>query len=121
MKSKSKIGKQLKKKSNPELVETIKIAKKNSAWLEVAAALSGSRKNLFNINVGELNKFDGKENLVVAGKVLSMGEINKKLKIVALNFSEKAKEKLLKAGSDVSSILDEIKKNPGAKGIKVLK
>ena len=58
---------------------------------------------------------------MVPGKVLSQGEISKKIKVVALSFSEKAKEKLLKANCEILSILEEIKKNPDAKRIKILR
>ncbi len=50
-----------------------------------------------------------------------LAEIDKKLKVVALNFSEKAREKLLSAKCEVSNILDEIKSNPSANGIKIIK
>jgi ribosomal protein L18E len=39
---------------------------------------------------------------------------------VALNFSETAKEKLKNSGSQVLTIIEEIKSNPEAKGLKVL-
>ena len=120
MKSKTLIEKQLKRKSNSELIETIIAAKKKKAWTKVAAMLAGSRKNQINVNLNELNKLKEREKVIVPGKVLSQGEINKKVKVVALGFSEKAKEKLLKSGSDVSSILKEIKSNPEAKDIKIL-
>ena len=61
------------------------------------------------------------EIIVIPGKVLSDGEITKKLKIIALAFSEKAKEKILKSNSEYSYIIEEIKKNPEAKGIKIIK
>lgn len=122
MKSKSKISKQLEKKRNPELVETIILAKKNSAWLEVASLLSGSRKNRVNLNLNEINEKAGdSKKILVPGKVLSQGEINRKIKVIALSFSEKAKEKLLNAGCEIKSILEEIKSNPSAEGVKVLK
>ena len=122
MKTKALIEKQLKRKANPVLVETIIAAKKNEPWKEVASVLSGPRKNRANINLEEISNAGNEgETVVVPGKVLSQGEINKKLKIIALNFSEKAKEKLLKAKIETSNIFDEIKKNPEAKGIKVLK
>ena len=120
VKSKTKIDKQLKKKTNSALVKTIIAAKKKEAWLEVAGLLSGSKRKRVNPNVEELAKKEGKI-IVVAGKVLSQGEIDKKIKVVAVNFSEKAKEKLLKAGCEVSTILEEIKSNPEAKGIEVYK
>ncbi len=122
VKTKTKIEKQLKKKTNSVLVETIIAAKKNKNWGEVASVLSGSRKNQPNLNLEDIEKEVGDaEVIVVPGKVLSQGEVAKKFKIVALGFSEKAREKLLKADCEVSSMLDEIKKNPEAKGIKVLK
>ncbi|MCL5730450.1 MAG: uL15 family ribosomal protein, partial [Candidatus Pacearchaeota archaeon] len=60
------------------------------------------------------------ETIVVPGKVLSMGEINKKIKIVAFNFSDGAKEKILKSGGKISTISEEIKINPDAKGVRIL-
>ena len=122
MKTKTLIEKQLQKKINPELVKTIIAAKKNENWLEVASILAGPRKNKVNVNIEKINK-EAKESeiIVVPGKVLSQGDTNKKLKIVALSFSDKAKEKLLKVKSEVSTILEEIKNNPQAKNIKVLK
>ena len=42
-------------------------------------------------------------------------------KIIAFGFSEKAKEKLLRAKIEFSKINEEIEKNPDAKGIKILK
>jgi len=121
-KSKVKISKQTERKTNPELVKTILAAKKHSGWLKVAEILSSPRRIQINLNLGDLDKSskDG-ETIVVPGKVLSKGEITKKVNIVALGFSEKAKDKLLKSGCKVSSILNEIKKNSGGKGIKILK
>ncbi len=122
MKTKTLIEKQLRRKANPILVETIIAAKKNENWNEIASVISGSKKNRLNVNLEDINKEskDG-EIIVIPGKVLSQGEIDKKVKIIALGFSEKAKEKLLKAKIETFSILEEIKKNPEAKGIKVLK
>jgi large subunit ribosomal protein L18e len=122
VKSKTKIEKQTQKKLNPELVETIRLAKKNKEWLEIASILSGSRRNRIEVNLDRINKeAKAGEIIVVPGKVLSLGDIDKKIKMVAFNFSEKAKEKLLKAGCETINIAEEIKKNPSAKGIKKLK
>ena len=112
----------MKKKTSSLLVKTIISAKKNKGWLKVAEILSGPRKKRVNINLEKINKEAEKgEKIVVPGKVLSQGEINKKLKIIALDFSEKAKEKLLKSKSESSSIIEEIQKNPEAKEIRILK
>ena len=115
IKSKTKISKQLRKKLSPKIVETIKIAKKHKHWMTIASVLSGSRKNFLNINLEKI-----KEDIVIPGKVLSQGEA-KKNKVVALSFSAKAKEKILKAGGKAIDILEEIKSNPEMKGLKLIK
>ncbi len=121
MKSKTKIEKQSQRKRSPEIVETIRAAKKKEKWLKIAGVLSGPRRSRINLNLTEIDK-DSKEGdtVVIPGKVLSQGEIGKKIKVVALGFSEKAREKLMKSKSDPTSILEEIKKNPEAKSIRIL-
>jgi large subunit ribosomal protein L18e len=120
-KTKTKINKQLERKRSTELIETIIASKKNDGWKEVAAILSGPRKNKMDINLGEISKTgkDG-ETVVIPGKVLSQGELDKKIKFVALAFSEKAREKIIDAKGSAETILNEIKKNPSAKGIRIL-
>ncbi len=121
MKTKTKIDEQIQKKSKKELVETIIAAKKKDKWLKVARILSGPRRKAISLNLEKINENskDG-DTIIIPGKVLSQGEINKKVKIVALSFSEKAKEKLLKSKMTSSSIIEEIKKNPDIKGGRIL-
>ena len=122
MKTKTYIEKQTKRKTNPELIETIRLAKKHTKWQEVAGVLSSSRKMWKNANIEEIDKATKEGDvIVIPGKVLSEGEINKKIRVVAFNFSERAKEKLLKSKCELLTIIEEIKKNPEAKGIKILK
>ena len=121
MKSKTLIEKQMKRKTNSELVETILLAKKNEKWLNIAGVLSGPRKNRKNANLNEINQnVKEGEKILISGKVLSQGNLDKKIKIIASSFSENAKEKIKKAGSESITMLEEIKSNPGAKGIKIL-
>ena len=120
-KSKTKISKQLKKKTSNELVETIIASKKNDAWNKVAAILSGPRKRRMEINLDEISRISkAGETIAVPGKVLSQGDIDKKIKLVALAFSERAREKILEAKGEVETIFNEIKKNPSAKGVRIL-
>lgn len=122
MKSKTKISKQVRKKTNPVLVETIIQAQKNDGWKRVAELLSGTRKMMVNLNVSQINSLaDEKGTVVVPGKVLSQGNIGKKIKVVALSFSGKAKKKLSDAKIPFSTIIEEIKSNPKGEGIKILK
>jgi len=122
MKSKSLIEKQLEKKTNPELVKTIIEAKKKKNWLGIAGILSSPRIKMINVNLDKINK-EAKEGetIIIAGKVLSQGEVTKKIKVVAMSFSGKAKEKILKAKGETLTILEEIKKNPEAKNVRFYK
>ena len=121
MKTKTKIGKQFERKGNKELIETILAAKKKDKWLKVARILSGPRRKKISLNLEEINENSKNgETVVVPGKVLSQGEISKKVKIVAQSFSEKAKEKLLKSKIAHSDIIEEIKKNPDMKKCRIL-
>ena len=121
MKSKTKIMKQLQRKLNPSIVETILAAKKHENWIKVAEILSEPRRKSIDFNLQEISKNAKEgENILIPGKVLSQGEINKKIKIVALGFSSKAKEKLSKSKNEILTIVEEIKKNPGAKGLRIM-
>ena len=122
MKSKTKISKQLERKKNPLIVQTIIEAKKNDKWLDVAGMLSGPSKKRITLNLSDVDKIaEEGETIVIPGKILSQGDINKKIKVVLLSCSNKAKEKLMKANCEISSILEEIKKNPKAGGLKIIK
>jgi len=118
MLSKTQINKRIKKKTNPELVETIKLAKKNNL-LELARKLSGPSRKQKKINLEDLNKIK-EDKILVVGKVLSKGQINKKVKISALSFSEKAKEKLEEKGCEIKTIKQEIGKNKSLEGVKII-
>ncbi len=121
MKSKTKISKQLKRKTSGELAETIILSKKNDAWKSVAGLLSGPRSRRIVFNLDEINKTAKQgETIVIPGKILSQGELDKKIKLVALAFSEKSKDKILRSKGEISNILDEIKNNPNGKGIRIL-
>jgi len=116
--SKTQISKRTKRKTKSELVETINLAKKNNQ-IVLAKKLSGPTRLQSKINLTDLNKL--KENkIIVVGKVLSKGEISKKIEVAALGFSESAKEKLGKSGSKAVSIKEFLKDNKNLEGIKII-
>ncbi|MEK6820379.1 MAG: 50S ribosomal protein L18e [Nanoarchaeota archaeon] len=122
IKTKSKIEKQMKRKTNPEIVASIIKAKKNKKWLEIAGILSSPRRKKISVNIDEIDK-NSKEGdtIIVPGKVLGTGDINKKIRVAALSFSLGAEKKLKERKCEIVSIEKEIKLNPEAKGIKILK
>jgi len=120
--SKTKIDRKLARKTNPDLIENIFLAKKNNSWKEIAHLISYPRRLQISKNLEEIEK-NSKEGdtVIVPGKVLGNGDISKKIRIAATGFSKQAREKLKSKRCEIVSIRDEIKVNPKAQGIKLLK
>jgi large subunit ribosomal protein L18e len=120
--SKTKIGERLKRKTNPEIAETLLLAKNSKEWGKVAQRISGSSRNYSSVNLDEIERASKEgESVVVVGKVLGSGSITKKVRVCALGFSESAKEKIKSAKGETVLLADEIKKNPKAQGVNILK
>ena len=119
--SKTKISRRIERKQNIEIADTILAAKKQKKWMTIAQRISGSRRKYSSINLKDIDKKTREgDTIVVLGKVLGSGEINKKIRICALGFSESAKKKLNKAKAEYATILEEINKNKNAEGVKIL-
>ena len=120
--SKTKISKRMKRKTNPEIVETILNLKKHEKWNSIAKIISGSTKKYSAVNLDRIER-ETKEGdtIVIPGKILSSGHVNKKIRIACLSCSEKAKKKLKNKKCEIVSILEEAKKNPEARGIKIIR
>jgi len=116
--SKTKIAKRTKAKRNPEIMETINLAKKNNL-LDLAKKLSAPRSQYKNINLDELEKAKG-DKILVVGKILGSGSIKRKVGIAALGYSESARTSLNKAGCDIKTIKVAIEKNPKMEGVTIL-
>lgn len=116
--SKTQITKRTDKKRNPEIMETINLAKKNNL-LDLAKKLSAPRSQYKNVNLDDLEKAEG-DKILVVGKVLGSGSISKRIGIAALGFSDSARDSLNKAGCDVKSIKMAIEKNPKMEGVTIL-
>lgn len=118
--SKTKLKIRAKKKTNPELAETIFLARKNANWIPIANLLARSTRKHSAVNLREIDeKAKIGDTFVIPGKVLSEGELSKKIKICAFNISKEAREKLKRTKSEFVTLAEEIKKNSKAEGIKI--
>ena len=79
------------------------------------------KKELDRLNVSKIAQY-GKNNeiILVPGKVLGIGNIEKSVKVAAFSFSNSAYEKLLKSGSEAMTIGELLKENPDVKNIRIL-
>ncbi len=119
--SKTRIRERASKKTNLRLRKLIAMAMKHEAWLEVAKLLARPKRKRLVLNLKDIDK-QAKEGeiIVVPGKVLSAGEITKKVRIVAYEFSKAAEEKIKKVKAEIVKLEEEIQKNPEAKNIKII-
>jgi len=108
--------------TNPRLVKLINILNKSKSplWKDVAWRLSLQRRRA-EVNISKIDKYASEgEVILVPGKVLGNGEITKKVTVVAFNYSESAKKKLLDAGCEVLTIDEYFEKNPEGKNVRLM-
>jgi large subunit ribosomal protein L18e len=100
----------LKKLSNKEKVKI---------WKVIALELGKPTRKRVNVNISKINKYTkDNETAIIPGKVLSSGELTKKITIAAYQFSKTAKEKL---GNNAILIKELIKVNPKGKRVRIIK
>ena len=120
--SKTMLKKRVHQKTNSKLAAALYLAYKNPSWLKFVKLLSQSTKKYSSINLAEIDKQTSMGDIVlVPGKVLSLGEITKKIRVCSFGISSEALEKLKKTRSEWVHIMDEIKKNPKAEALKIIK
>jgi large subunit ribosomal protein L18e len=96
------------------------IALKSKFWHRMSEEVSKPTRQRRIVNIYKINLFakDG-ETVAVPGKVLGVGNINKKVEVAALNFSQEAKDKILAAKGKIMSLKELLDKNPNAKNVKI--
>lgn len=114
-------------KTNPSLIALIHELKKQSSvndamiWKDIANRLEKPLKNWPVVNLDRIDKhLKNNETALIPGKVLSNGNITKKVSIAAWSFSDKASEKIKKAGGKTMTIEELLKNNPKGKDIRIL-
>lgn len=120
--SKTKIKQRKAKKTDPNVVATLEAAKNKDPWRKIAQSISGSRKKYSSVNLKKIDQnCENGDTIIIAGKVLGVGTLNKKIRIAAMSFSEQAIEKLKKSKSEIFTLSEEIIKNPKGEGIKIVR
>ena len=100
---------------------TIEIPKKKSLEERVLEEVLAPSRNHRIVNLYKINQFANEgEMIFVPGKVLSVGELTKKVEVAAINFSTGAREKILAAKGKTMNIEELLKKNAEAKNMRIL-
>ncbi len=120
--SKRRLKVRVRKKTNPRTATAISFALKNPGWQKFAKVLSIPTRQQPSINLRDIDdNVSMGETVIIPGKVLSLGDITKKIKICSFGISQEALDKLKKTKSEWVHILDEMKKNPKAEGVKLIR
>jgi large subunit ribosomal protein L18e len=96
-------------------------AQESRFWKRIVSDLNKPSRQRRTINLYKINKYakDG-ETIIVPGKVLSVGQLDKKVDVAAINFSEGARKKIIEAKGNVLSIKELLMKNPEGKKVRIL-
>jgi len=104
--------------------ELEKESKRNKAeiWNAVAEMLSGPRRNRAELNISKIERnAKAGDSIVVPGKVLAAGKLEKKVTVAAVSFSPAAAQKIKHAGGKCISISELVKKHPKGSGIRIMR
>lgn len=100
-----------------------KKAKENNApiWRYIAELINRPKRRRVAVNISKINRYTKNGDwVVVPGKLLGAGQLNHKVNIAALKYSEKAYRKLRESGSTIMSIRELVEKNPKGSGVKII-
>jgi large subunit ribosomal protein L18e len=100
-----------------------KKARENNAniWRKVAEFLEKPKRRRVAVNLSRINRYTKEGDVVVVpGKALSAGTLTHSVTVAAFSFSEKAKEKIEKAGGRCLKIEELLNQNPKGSNIKVI-
>ncbi|WP_407356870.1 50S ribosomal protein L18e [Methanolobus sp. WCC5] len=117
----------IERKTNPRtpvLIAALKEgARQNEVaiWRDVAQRLEKPGRNYAQVNLSKINRYakDG-ETVLVAGKVLGSGLLDKAVTVAAYNFSVTAMEKITDLGGKCLTIEQMLEENPKGSGIRIL-
>ena len=115
--NKTRIEKRMREKTDSELVNAIVKLKKTNPT--VAKELARPKRRWPAVNLKDIDMIKG--DVLIAGKVLSAGDLSEAKKIVAWSASEKALGKIKGAKGTFVFIVDEMKKNPELNGFDILR
>ena len=90
-------------------------------WKRIADDIKKPSRQRREVNLYTIEKnAQDNETIIVPGKVLSMGNLTKKVTIAALNFSSEAQRKIKDAQGKTMTIHELFRQNPDGKKIKIL-
>lgn len=114
-------------KTNPQITQLVKILKEKSyqeeaaLWKQLAQRLEKPTRQSAEVNISRINRYSAPdETVLVPGKVLGSGALDHKVRVVALDFSQSAAEKIIEAGGECLDINQLLEENPQGNGVRII-
>ncbi|MBS3116859.1 50S ribosomal protein L18e [Candidatus Woesearchaeota archaeon] len=96
-------------------------ARKSPLWKQVAEDLAKPSRQRRVVNIYKIDRYAREgEIIIVPGKVLSVGDLHKKVAVAAWTFSAEAKRKIEEAKGKVLTILELLEQNPEGKKVRII-
>ncbi len=103
--------------------EVYKTGRDNKApvWVAVAELLERPTRRRVAVNLSKINRYAREgEMVIVPGKVLGAGFLEKKVTIAAFSFSAQALQKINAAGARAITLREAIKENPKGRNTRII-
>ena len=115
-------------KTNPRLTSLIADLKSESrnsgadVWSTVADRLEKPRSTHAEVNLGRIERYaDEDETVVVPGKVLGSGRLQKNVTVAAVDFSSTAETKIRQADGETLELEQALEQNPDGSDVRVIR
>ncbi|MFB6299998.1 MAG: 50S ribosomal protein L18e [Halobacteriales archaeon] len=94
----------------------------SDVWNDVAAGLEKPRRTHAEVNLGRIERYAVEdETVVVPGKVLGSGVLDKELTVAAVDFSSSARTKIEQANGEPIHLEQAIERNPDGSNVRVIR
>lgn len=94
---------------------------KRRIWRDVSERLMSCSRNRVEINLARINKNTSKGDIIVVpGKVLATGDLDKTITIACFAISSSARAKVGESKSKLMTIDELLTENPTGKGVKII-
>jgi len=114
-------------KTDPGIVSLISDLKRwsreNDApiWRDIAKRLERPGRVWAEVNLSRIALHVGKgETIIVPGKVLGAGDLDKPVNVATVRASKQARDKIAAAGGSVMTIPELVKSNPKGTGVRIM-
>ena len=108
-----------------ELIERLKrhsYENKAPIWKDTASRLSKPRRSWAEVNISRISRYAKKDEVIlVPGRLLGSGNIDKSVTVASFHSSETARRKITDSGAVILTIEELMNKNPKGSRVRIMR